>query len=166
MTIWLTALGVVGTLVGVVLGGVINHWSVERQETRLAAERYHQDLGAALLALLVALDGIQLELASVPRPGRLHRRIAVTQAKLLPNVSFVIDRLLSRVAQPELLRLRRQLSDAQNRLILVAPVDLIRPAMPLAALLVEWPEGRADWDERWVAAMAALRQVGRAYLAP
>jgi hypothetical protein len=144
---------------------VINHWSVKRQETRLAAERYHQDLGSALLALLVALDGIQFELANVPRPGRLHRRIAVTQAKLLPNVSFV-DRLLSRVAQPELLRLRRQLSEAQNGLILVAPVDLIKPAMPLAALLVEWPEGRADGDERWAAAMVAPRQAGRAYLAP
>lgn len=166
MTIWLTALGVVGTLVGVALGGVINHWSVKRQETRLVAEHYRQDLGAALLALLVALDGIQLELASVPRPSRLHRRIVATQAKLLPNVSFVIDRLLSRLAQPELLRLRRQLSEAQNRLILVAPVDLIKPAMPLAALLVEWSEGRSDWDERWAAAMVALRQAGRVYLAP
>jgi hypothetical protein len=123
--------------------------------------REHDELRAALVSFLHALDLIGFEAGRQPRPGRTVRWVNRFLESRLPQVDYTTGRLHERMFTPHLTSLMDRFSHAANRLLMVAPLALLPQVEAVTAALADYQEPTPEWLERFDAARGDLIRAAR-----
>lgn len=155
---WLTAvIGLVGALAGSTLTAVFAAWSDSRRAR--TAQRY--ELRAALQLYGYALDRVGQEIGQLPpKAGRLAQ---ATQAAIgrTPQLDWSLGQLARHTLARPAMRALDEYNAAANRLLLIAPEDILAPVERLNQLLSEVEDRGEDWSTRWRSARIELAVVSR-----
>lgn len=153
-------------LLGSLGGTAITAWFSLRVNNRQLAAGAQAELLACLSAYGYALDRLELEMQQLP-PGQ-GRLVRATQRALLrvPQLDWSIGQVGRHTLARPAMRAIDTYSAAANRLLLVAPEELLPSIERLNDLLTDVASRDADWKQRWRAArsehaLAARRSVGR-----
>lgn len=158
MSDWTTvAITAAATLTSALLAGGLSLLVVRKQERA----RGRADLAAALQAHGYAADKLGLEIGQLPPPALGARRTQAAIARI-PLLDWWIGQLARHtLARPALRSLDGYMA-ASNRLVLVAPRELLEPVQQLNELLTrvetrqtQWHPG---WDIEWQADWNAARR--------
>jgi len=152
--------GVTG-LLGAVIGGGIS-FLAQRAERK---DRGRGELAAAVVAFGYALDSLHTELTRIPRPTRLARLTdqAINEQRL-PNLNRVLLWANSKTIGRDAERALAQFISAANRLMVLAPLELL-PIIERANQLLSRSDERDDaWEKQWWAVRAELTVESRKLL--
>jgi hypothetical protein len=144
-----------------IAGGVIvagsNYW-LRRLELR-AQDR--AELRGALISFLHVVDLIGLEAQRQPKSGRTVRGLNRFVERRLPQIDYTTGRLHERIFTPHLPSLMDRFALAANRLILVAPLDLLPRIEAVSEAFVVFTEPDETWQSRFQHARGELVRAAR-----
>jgi hypothetical protein len=144
-----------------IAGGLIvalsNYWL--RRLELLASE--HEELRVALTSFLHAIDLLGFEAGRQPRSGRTVNAINRFVARWLPQVDYTTGRLHERIFTPRLRSLEERFTFAANRLVLVAPLELLPQIEAVTLALADFAEPDESWRRRFDLARQELLRAAR-----
>jgi hypothetical protein len=154
-----TAIAVIGTLAGAGLTGFIS--------LKLAAadrrDRRQDELTAALAAFGFALDQLRKELDALPpQTGPANRHVGRALRRSLPTLDWWLSQFARHTVARPALRAYDGVMAATNRLLLVAPEELLTHVRAIIELLDEVRVHDDAWQAEWVERRADLFQASRA----
>jgi hypothetical protein len=146
VTEWIPVIAAASGLVGAGIGGAIT-FATQRADRR---DRARGDLAAALITFGYALDSLQVEIARIP-PRTRAARVAdtVINERRFPNLNFLLNSLHSATLGRSAGRALDRLLAALNRLLLLAPADMMPLLEEINELLATVSARDAEWDDRW-----------------
>jgi hypothetical protein len=152
--------GVAGLLGAGVGGGVT--FLVQRADRQ---ERARGELAAAVLAFGYALDSLHTELTRIPRPTTAARFVDhVINEQRFPNLNRLLVWANSKTISRDAERALDRFMSAANRLMVLAPLELL-PVIERANQLLSRVDERDDgWEEQWWAMRAGLTVESRKLL--
>jgi hypothetical protein len=145
------------SLSGVVVA--VSNYGVRRAD---AEDAQQAELRAASVAFFTQVDVMLHGLRTEPTPGRFVAWVNA-QVEHFPQLDYVTRRLHTRLLDPQFDTLPERTGSAANRLLLVAPLELLGPIGDLLRLLGRAGERDPAWDEQVEAVRGeALRACRRA----
>jgi|SRR5579884_141204 len=143
---WPAAIAAVSGLCGATIGGAIT-FATQRADRR---ERSRGELGAALVAYGYALDMLQMEISKIP-PRTLVARLAdaAINEHRFPNLNFLLNWAHAKSLGRDAARAVDRLVGATNRLLLVAPAELLPLVQEINELLAHVSDRDAAWERQW-----------------
>lgn len=144
-----------------VVGGLIvagSNYSLRRLEIR---SRERDELRGALVSFLHVLDLIGREAQRQPRPGRTVRRLNHFVERRLPQIEYTTGRLHELIFTPHFASLMDRFALATNRLMLVAPLDLLPRLEAVSDALADFTEPDERWQRRFEHARGELARAAR-----
>jgi hypothetical protein len=147
-------------------GGIVvalSNWWIRRADSR---ERTRAELLAAVVGYLHMLELIGLEAARQPRAGRAVRALNRFVEERTPQIDYTTGRLHEAIFTPHLRSLMDRYSFASNRLLMVAPIELLERVQGVSDLLAEFEGADPDWSRRWREAHGALVRACREAVGP
>jgi hypothetical protein len=151
----------VAALLGAGIGGGIS-FLAQRADRK---DRARGELAAAVVAFGYALDSLHAELNRIPRPTRVARLTdqAINEQRF-PNLNRLLIWANSKTIGPDAERAVDRFMSAANRLMVLAPIELL-PVIERANQLLSRSDERDDaWEEQWWAVRAELTVESRKLL--
>jgi hypothetical protein len=144
---------------GVVVG--VSNYVIYRVQSRAAKS---DELRAATANFLQAIDLITVQLRTEPTPGPVVTAVFKALRRFAPTFDANIARLQQRILAPHLQRTIESFSAASNRLLLIAPSEMLDPMGEIAELMRRAEERDAAWDKQWNEAHGKFVAVARLIL--
>jgi hypothetical protein len=143
---WISAAIAGGSAIaGGAVVAISNYW-VRRADIR---ESRRTELRAAVVDYLHMVDLIGLEASRQPKSGRSVRALNRFIEQRAPQIDYTTGRLHEAIFTPHLRRLMDRLSFATNRLLMVAPFELLAPMEDVNVALADFEGPDPDWNQRW-----------------
>ena len=161
MSEWQPLITGIAALLGAGIGGGVT-FLVQRADRK---ERARGELAAAVVAFGYALDSLHTELTRIPRPTRLGRLTdqAINEQRF-PNLNRLLIWANSKTVGRDAERALDRFMSAANRLMVLAPLELL-PIIERANQLLSRVDERDDaWEKRWWAMRAELTVESRKLL--
>jgi hypothetical protein len=112
------------------------------------------------------LELIGLEAGRQPRAGRAVKALNRFLEERAPQIDYTTGRLHEAIFTPHLRSLMDRYSFASNRLLMVAPVDLLVHVQGVSDLLAEFDGPDPDWRQRWQDSHGSLVRACRRAVGP
>lgn len=153
-----TLIAVAGTLGGVALTGLISL----RMAARARNDQRRDELAAALAAFGYALDRLRKEFDAMPPPPRRAGRVVERAAsRWFPTVDWWVGQIVRHTTARPALRAHDAVMAATNRLLLVAPEQLLDHVVAIIELLDRARPHDEDWQAQWLERRAELLRASR-----
>jgi hypothetical protein len=156
------AIAGVSAIGGGMVVAVSNDW-IRRADSK---ERTRTELLAAIVGYLHMLELIGLEAARQPKSGRMIKALNRFIEEQTPQIDYTTGRLHEAIFTPHLRSLMDRYSFASNRLLMVAPIDLLERMQVVSDLLAEFEGPDPGWSQRWRDAHASLVRACRLEVGP
>ncbi|HEX8084556.1 MAG TPA: hypothetical protein VF529_09720 [Solirubrobacteraceae bacterium] len=142
---------------GIAVGGGIDVWQRidERRERRL------EQLESRLAMFGAALDGLVLEMESLPPQSRRGQILSEWLARRMPTLDFFVGRLGRALLGRRLYALMGDFQRAGNALVVSAPPEIVVAMEPIGDALGAFSKEPDKWHARFEEARADFAAVAR-----
>jgi len=145
-------------LLGSELTGLITYKVADREQRG----RDIDELRAALAAFGAVLDRFGRHLDQMPHPPGPVGRWVNRQVSRWRDLDWAMGRISSGTLGRGAIRTLDELMAAMNRLLLIAPEDVLDAVLSISVLLERFEQRDASWQAEWREARSAVAEASRA----
>lgn len=145
-------------LLGAALTGLITYKIATRQQRGREVE----ELRAALAVFGAVLDRFARHLDQMPHPPGPAGRWVNRQVSRWRDLDWAIGRLSTATLGRGAIRTLDELITAMNRLLLIAPEEVLDAVLRISDLVARFEQRDESWDEEWREARNAVAAASRA----